>query len=235
MDAIDEFKVLRSDYSAEFGRTGGGIISVITKSGTSQFHGDAYVFVRNNDFAANNFLNNANRLNLGADGKAQVPALHYNNFGWTLGGPVFIPHVYGKDKNKTFFFFSQEFRRVITYSSPVGVVPTAAEITGSFPHPICASYTGSTCNQVTQQITNIDPVAQQYIKDIFSKVGLPTGTNTLASLFRNTYNFEQELARVDHTFNEKHRVFVRDLRDDIPTIEPGGAVYGSGHSRCRHD
>ncbi len=226
VDAIDEFKVLRSDYSAEFGRTGGGIISVITKSGTSQFHGDAYEFVRNNDFAANNFLNNANRLNLGANGTAQVPALHYNNFGWTLGGPVFIPHVYGKDKNKTFFFFSQEFRRVITYSSPVGVVPTAAEITGSFPHPICASYTGSTCNQVTQQITNIDPVAQAYIKDIFSKVGLPTGTNTLPSLFRNTYNFEQELARVDHTFNDKLRVFVRYLRDDIPTIEPGGLFTG---------
>ncbi len=88
VDAIEEFKVQRSDYSAEFGRTGGGIISVITKSGTSQFHGDAYEFVRNNAFAANNFLNNANRLNLGNDGTARVPALHYNNFGWTLGGPV---------------------------------------------------------------------------------------------------------------------------------------------------
>ncbi len=120
MDAIDEFKVLRSDYSAEFGRAGGGIISVVTKSGTSQFHGDAYEFVRNNDFAANNFLNNANRLNLGANGTAQVPALHYNNFGWTLGGPIYIPRVYGKDKNKTFFFFSQEFRRVITYTVPSG-------------------------------------------------------------------------------------------------------------------
>lgn len=227
VDAIEEFKVQRSDYSAEFGRTGGGIISVITKSGTSQFHGDAYEFVRNNAFAANNFLNNANRLNLGNDGTARVPALHYNNFGWTLGGPVYIPRVYGKDKNKTFFFFSQEFRRVITYTSPVGVVPTASEITGNFPHPICASYTGNTCNQVTQQITNIDPVAQQYIKDIFAKVPLPSGTNTLPSLFRNTYNFEQELARVDHTFNEKHRVFLRYLRDDIPTIEPGGLFTGA--------
>ncbi len=107
------------------------------------------------------------------------------------------------------------------------VVPTASEITGNFPHPICASYTGNTCNQVTQQITNIDPVAQQYIKDIFAKVPLPSGTNTLPSLFRNTYNFEQELARVDHTFNEKHRVFLRYLRDDIPTIEPGGLFTGA--------
>ncbi len=226
VDAIEEFKVQRSGYAAEFGRAGGGMISVVTKSGTSDFHGDLYEFVRNNAFAANNFLNNANRLNLGSDGKARVPALHYNNFGWTLGGPVWLP-TKSRNKNRTFFFFSQEFRRVITYSSPTATVPTKDEIAGNFPHPVCASYTGNTCNQITQQITKIDPVAQQYIKDIFSKVPLPTGTNTLPSLFRNTYNFEQELARVDHTFNEKHRLFVRFLRDDIPTIEPGGLFTGA--------
>lgn len=227
IDAIAEFKVQRSGYSAEFGRAGGGQVSVITKSGSSQFHGDLYEFVRNNAFAANNFLNNANRLNLGSDGKARVPALHYNDFGWTLGGPVLIPHVYGKDRNQTFFFFSQEFRRVITYSNPTAVVPTAAEITGNFPHPVCASYTGSTCNLVTQQIAKISPVAQAYIKDIFSKVPLPTGTNTLPSLFRNVFNFEQELFKIDHAFSEKHRVSVRFLRDKIPTVEPGGLFTGN--------
>jgi outer membrane receptor protein involved in Fe transport len=227
IDAIAEFKVQRSGYSAEFGRAGGGMVSVITKSGTSEFHGDLYEFVRNNAFAANNFLNNANKLNLGTDGKANVPALRYNNFGWTLGGPVLIPKVYGKDRNKTFFFFSEEFRRVITYSNPTAVVPTAAEITGAFPHPVCVSYTVNTCNQSTQQIAKIDPVAQSYIKDIFSKVGLPSGTNTLPSLFRNVYNFEQELIKGDHAFNEKHRVSVRFMRDKIPTIEPGGLFTGA--------
>ena len=229
VDSIAEFKVQRSGYSAEFGRAGGGMISVVTKSGTSEFHGDVFEFARNNDFAANNFLNNANKLNLGSDGKAKVPALHYNDFGGTLGGPIFIPGILPKNrtKNQTFFFFSTEFRRVITYSSPVAVVPTAAELTGSFPHPICASYTGSTCNTITQQISKIDPVAQEYIKDIFSKVALPSGTNTLNSLFRNTYNFEQELVRIDHSFNENHRVYMRYLRDDIPTIEPGGLFTGA--------
>lgn len=230
VDAIAEFKVQRSGYSAEFGRAGGGMISVITKSGTSEFHGDLFEFARNNYFAANNFLNNANKLNLGSsDGKARVPALHYNDFGGTIGGPVWIPGVYGKNRNKnqTFFFFSTEFRRVITYSSPTATVPTAAEITGAFPHPVCASYTGTTCNQVTQQITKIDPVAQQYIKDIFSKVALPSGTNTLPSLFRNTFNFEQELVKIDHSFNENHRVYLRYIRDDIPTIEPGGLFTGA--------
>ncbi|MDP8982993.1 MAG: TonB-dependent receptor [Acidobacteriota bacterium] len=229
VDSIAEFKVQRSGYSAEFGRAGGGMVSVVTKSGTSEFHGDIFEFARNNAFAANNFLNNANKLNLGSDGKARVPALHYNDFGGTLGGPVWIPGIYGKNRNKnqTFFFFSTEFRRVITYSSPTATVPTAAEITGNFPHPICASYTGSVCNQVTQQITKFDPVAAQYVKDIFSKVALPTGTNTLPSLFRNVYNFEQELVKIDHSFSQNHRVYLRYLRDDIPTIEPGGLFTGA--------
>jgi len=229
IDSIAEFKVQRSGYSAEFGRAGGGQISVVTKSGSSQFHGGAYEFVRNNAFAANNFLSNANRVNLGPDGVAKVPPLRYNNFGWTFGGPVLIPKLYGRDrnKNKTFFFFSQEFRRVITYATIVGTVPTTAEIAGAFPHPVCSSFTGSTCNNITQQITGINPVAQAYIKDIFSKVASPTASNTITSLFRNMYNFEQEIAKVDHVFNEKHRISVRYLRDDIPTIEPGGLFTGA--------
>src|SRR4029078_12663048 len=118
IDSIAEFKVQRSQYSAETGRAGGGHISVVTKSGTNEFHGNVFEFVRNDAFAANNFLNNANRLNLGSDGKAVVPPLRYNNFGWTIGGPILIPRIYN-GKNKTFFFFSQEFRRVIQYASGV--------------------------------------------------------------------------------------------------------------------
>jgi len=228
IDAIEEFKVLRSNYSAEFGRAAGGQISVVTKSGTSQFHGDVYEFVRNNAFAANNFLNNANSLNLGADGKAQVPALHYNNFGYTVGGPVYIPGHYNKEKNKTFFFFSNEFRRVITYTTGTATLPSAAELNGTFPTPVCISYTGSTCNQTATQITNIDPVAKQYVNDIFSKLplGSVNSANSLVSLFRNIYNFEQELIKVDHIFSPKLHVSARYLRDNIPTVEPQGLFTG---------
>ena len=228
IDAIEEFKVLRSNYSAEFGRAAGGQISVITKSGTSQFHGDVYEFVRNNAFAANNFINNANSLNLGSDGKARVPGLHYNNFGYTVGGPVYIPGHYNKDKNKTFFFFSEEFRRVITYTTGTAILPSAAEIGGTFPTPVCVSYTGSTCNQTATQINNFDPVAKAYIADIYSK--LPLGTvnsaNNLVSLFRNVYNFRQELIKVDHIFSPKLHLSARYLRDDIPTVEPQGLFTG---------
>jgi carboxypeptidase family protein/TonB-dependent receptor-like protein len=225
IDAIEEFKVLRSNYGADLGRAGGGIISVITKSGTNQFHGDLYEFVRNNDFAANNFYNNATSQNLGTDGKAQVAPLHYNNFGWTLGGPVLIPGLYDPrkmDKHQTYFFVSEEFRRVITYASGTAIVPTSSELTGVFPTPVCVQFAGSACAQTATTISNIDPVAKEYIADIFSRVGLPSNTNTLVNLFRNVYNFEQEIYKLDHNFSQKLQLSARFQRDQIPTIEPTG-------------
>lgn len=228
VDALAEFKVLRGLYTAEFGRAGGGQINVVTKSGTSQFHGSAYEFVRNNAFAANNWWNNAQRVNLGADGTAKVPPLRYNDFGYTIGGPIYIPSHFNKEKNKTFFFFSQEFRRVITYATVTALVPTAAEKQGIFATPVCTANTGSTCNTTTTQITNINPLAAAYIKDIFSTI--PAGAASDHSLpvsQRNTYNARQDLVRIDHTFSEKFSVWGRVLNDSIPTIEPGGLFQGS--------
>lgn len=228
IDALAEFKVLRGTYSAEFGRAGGGQINVVTKSGTSSFHGVAYEFVRNDAFAANNWINNANKVNLGPDGTAKVPPLRYNNFGYTFSGPVYIPGHYNQDKNKTFFFFSQEFRRVITYASSQAIVPSANEKQGIFSVPVCVASTGSTCTQTATQIANINPLAQAYIKDIFSK--LPVGSPVDNSLFvplRSTYNHRQELYKIDHVFGPKLAVFGRYLTDHIPTTEPGGLFTNS--------
>jgi len=231
IDAIAEFKVQRSGYSADTGRSGGGQIQVVTKSGTSAFHGDAYEFVRNNAFAANNFYNNATLVNLGTDGKAQVAPLHYNDFGWTLGGPLYIPKHYNTDKNKTFFFVSEEFRRVITYASGTATVPNQAELTGVFPGAVCTSYTGSTCNSTSTTIAPslINPVATEYIKDIYSHIALPASGTTLVSLFRNVYNFEQELYKIDQNFGPKLQISARYLRDQIPTVEPQG-IFSLGSS-----
>lgn len=228
IDALAEFKVLRGLYSAEFGRAAGGQINVVTKSGTSEFHGSAYEFVRNNAFAANNWINNANRVNLGTDGKARVTPLRYNNFGYTIGGPVYIPGAYNTEKNKTFFFFSQEFRRVITYASTLATVASDDQKRGIFSTPVCVAYTGSTCTQTSTTITNINPLAQAYITDIFSKVpgGNPVD-NTLYVPQRSTYNHRQELYKIDHNFGEKLSVFGRYLTDHIPTVEPGGLFTGS--------
>ncbi len=110
VDAIQEFTLERSTYDAGYGRSGGGQILVATKSGTSAFHGDAYEFNRNNIFNANSYFN-----------KQTTPVTprtveRYNDYGFTLGGPLYIPKTYNTAKNKTFFFWSEEWRKV---SSPV--------------------------------------------------------------------------------------------------------------------
>ena len=96
VDAIQEFTLERSSYDASFGRSGGGQVVVATRSGGSSFHGSAYEFVRTEDTNANYYFNNQ-------QGIPRTPD-HYNNFGFTLGGPIYIPHVYNSDKKKTFFF-----------------------------------------------------------------------------------------------------------------------------------
>ena len=228
IDAIDEFKVERSLYTADSGRAGGGQISVVTRSGTSQFHGTAYEFNRNDAYAANNWINNTNKVNL-VNGVAKVPPLRWNDFGYTIGGPVYFGRYYKKDKNKTFFFFSQEFRRIITYTTFQPTVPTTAMLQGNFPVPVCVSYTTS-CQQTATQIApaQFNPNSAAYIKDIFSNLGLPS--NSITGGFypeRNVYNSRQELVRIDHSFTEKFSVWGRYLNDNIPTVEPGGLFQGS--------
>ncbi len=127
IDAIAEFKVLTSNYGAQYGRNGSGTVEVETKSGTKAFHGDAYEFVRNDAFNAQNYFNNT-----GFGGTGVVPPYKKNDFGYTIGGPVYIPKVYNKDKQKTFFFWSQEWRRERVPATFNTVVPYSAERTGNF-------------------------------------------------------------------------------------------------------
>jgi len=104
-DAIAEFKTLRGQYSAQFGRNASGQVDVITKSGTNSIHGSAYEFIRNDFFDANGYLNNT--LN------RPITKYRYNDFGFSLGGPVYIPKIYD-GRNKTFFFVSEEWLREVT-------------------------------------------------------------------------------------------------------------------------
>jgi hypothetical protein len=218
VDAIAEFVALRGNYSAEYGRSAAGVVNVITKSGSSQFHGDVYEFFRNDKLASNNFFNNANDI--------ARPPLRYNNFGYTFSGPVYIPGHYNRDKNKTFFFWSEEFRRTITYSTDQVLAPTAAMKSGVFSSPVCVQYTSTadtTCQTTASSITNINPVAAEYLQDVYSKV--PAGNPTTFSLYetgRNTYNFRQELIKLDQTLSAKHVLSFRYVQDAVNTTESGG-------------
>ena len=224
IDSISEFNVLRSNYLPEHGRSSGGEINVITRSGTSQFHGDAYEFFRNDDLNANNFFNNRSDI--------LRPPLRWNDFGFTVGGPVYIPGVYNQQKDKTFFFYSQEWRRIITYNTFTSLqLPSAAMLTGTLPAAACTALdpgTG-TCTNQTTQITAIDPTAQAYIKDIYSKVQPNNlANNTLTWVGRNLFNYREENVRIDHRFTSKLSVFGRFLDDSIPSEEPGGLFTGLG-------
>jgi hypothetical protein len=130
VDSIGEFKVLRSMYPAESGRSGGGQVNIVTRSGSHDFHGSAFEFVRNEIFNANNFLANSvvtPPFGREENGKAKRAPFHYNNFGWTLGGPVFFLKFGERDEDdsyfgrwsRTFFFFSQEFRRDSRFTAPI--------------------------------------------------------------------------------------------------------------------
>ena len=243
-DAIAEFKTLRGQYSAQFGRNASGQIDVITKSGTNTIHGSAYEYIRNDAFDANGYLNDF----LGQ----QIPKYRYNDYGFSFGGPVYIPKVYN-GKDKTFFFISEEWQRIVTYNSGVqAIVPTAAERGGDFsnsgyksagggwtsgPIQVCTAYTTNptnqvnTCTAVGTQVTAISPVAQQYLKDIYSKIPLPQSAfdlahnldpHTLTSTIANTFNNLNTVVRVDQQVGQKLSVFYRYLHDTFPSIQGEG-------------
>jgi len=222
IDSIAEFKVLRGNYDPEFGRGSGGQINVVTRSGASTYHGGAFEFFRNDVLAANNFFNNLKDLSR--------PPLRYNNFGFTLGGPVLIPHLYTK---KTFFFFSQEWRRVVNYTTFTSAeVPTRAELQGTFSAPVCTKpiidpATRLCVGPTTTQITNFDPTATAYIKDIYSKLPAPGPDGTFSFTGRNVFNFREENLKVDHIFGPRLSSFFKYIHDSIPTEEPGGFFAGS--------
>src|SRR6266481_931592 len=123
VEALNEFKVTTSTIPAEFGRTSGGVESFTTKSGANAFHGTAFDILRNDKLDANSWSNDLN--------KVPKPRDHQNDFGGSLGGPVWIPKLY-RGRDKTFFFFSWEQYRNNEGTSSLSTLPTDAERTGDF-------------------------------------------------------------------------------------------------------
>src|SRR5690242_16530834 len=125
MEAISEVKVLLNSYQAEYGQSGGAIVNITTKSGTQNFHGEAYYFNRNEAYNANDTFNNAEGL--------PRPQYRFNTVGYNIGGPVFWPGKINSNKDKLFFFFSQEIWPSRTPGTPrFFMMPTALEKQGDF-------------------------------------------------------------------------------------------------------
>ena len=211
----------RSLYTADSGRAGGGQINVVTKGGTSQFHGGLYEFFRNDKLNANTWSNNANKVNLydssdpfhncttnfTTNCTARIPPVRWNNFGFTFGGPVSLLG-YNKNRNKTFFFYSQEWRKIITYTTFNPTLPTKSMLhrqhapAGLHHRPPRGCPAGAApVTQIPTNLFNANSVA--YIKDIFSKLPLLDGTTTAATTagffpVKNVFNSRQEMFRIDH-------------------------------------
>ncbi|HKN60602.1 MAG TPA: carboxypeptidase regulatory-like domain-containing protein [Candidatus Acidoferrales bacterium] len=236
LDSISEVRVLTSNYGAQYGLNGSGTIEVETKSGTDHFHGDVYEYVRNDDFNANGYFNNA-------EGNPR-PAYKRNDFGYTLGGPVYIPGHYNTDKQKTFFFWSQEWR----YNrNPVTLdqgVPSDPERAGNFTD-ICTSpndqtgftdFCPSTVSAPNYTLPSIDPngiallasvphaneTGQAALND--PVCGAPACYKASLSV---PENWREEQIRVDHNINSQERVFVRYTHDAWNITNPMGGVFGA--------
>ena len=172
-DAIAEFRILESNYGAEYGRNAGGIVSVVTKSGSNSLHGTAYDYLRNEDLNANDFFNNEN-------GKARN-VLKRNQFGGTVGGPIIVPRVVD-GRNKLFFFFSYQGQRQNSIAEDGNIpVYTPQEAQGNFsqssngtPDPSVAKFllanpyyqpNPALAAQAVIDPARIDPVALAYFKN----------------------------------------------------------------------
>ena len=202
VDAVQEFKVQSHNDLAEWGQAPGGIVNVVTKSGTNSYHLTVWEFLRNNDLDANGFFPNS----LGAPRNA----LKQNQFGVAGGGPVILPKLYN-GRNKTFFFGAYEGYRQNVASQSTGLAPTAAQVGGNFQGfaTIYDPTTGTPFANNTIPSTRINPIAAAY-----AAVNYPTGPyvhsgnnyidSSPTKLKQDTYS-----VRVDQTLGEHDTIFAR--------------------------
>lgn len=232
IDAIQEFTLERSNYDAAFGRSGGGQVVVATKTGTNQFHGSAYEFNRNNFYNANTFGARAN-IAAGQSWLAnETPIERYNDFGFTLGGPLFIPKYFHPQKDKTYFFWSEEWRKASTPGTNQINVPTPAELGGAFTSPIPIAPAG--CVTTSGGTSTINPScysqnAAAYLKAFIAPNAPNNGAqNQLITNYSQLNNFRQDIIRLDQNIGDRVRVFGRYMEDVVPQNAPF-SLWGGGN------
>jgi Carboxypeptidase regulatory-like domain/TonB-dependent Receptor Plug Domain len=218
-EAIAEVKVLTSNYGAQYGRNASGTVEVETKSGGSSFHGSAFEYLRNDIF-------NARSWDEGADPTQPKAPYKKHDFGYTIGGPVFIPNHYNSDKKKTFFFFSQEWRREKNPSTILQNVPSDAERAGNFselcPGDDCPNLNGFNpaaipVTAVGQALEGLIPVANTVnngFPAVLQTVSLPT-------------TWREELVRIDHNLTKDYRLTFRYIHDSWQT-QVANPLWGNG-------
>ncbi|HXB72278.1 MAG TPA: carboxypeptidase regulatory-like domain-containing protein [Candidatus Acidoferrales bacterium] len=239
VDLVQEYKVQTNNYSAEYTETTGGVVNVVTKSGTNQVHGDLFEFLRNSKLEATNFFINQAGQTKGA--------FIFNEFGGTVGGPVVIPHLYN-GRNRTFFFFSYDGLRWVQSYPMTTSLPTTAQRTGDFsntknqngqlvtiydpastvPNPsVPGTFTRSPFAGNIIPVSRQDPVAVNIMNHVPppNLTGAPfTAANNFTSnasapLVKDAYS-----QRLDEAFNDSNRFFARVSIQQTDTGRP--KLYG---------
>lgn len=225
-DAVEEFRILENNYSAEYGRNGGGVITVVSRGGTSRYHGTAFEFLRNPALNANDFFNKRNGL--------PRSNLKRNQFGGTIGGEIFVPKLVPRN-NRNFFFFSYQGQRLTNTQLPgVRTVFTTAQLNGDFstagtdggPDPAIVELLNlnpyfqpdpAKRNLAIVDPTRIDPVARKYIA-----AGLipSTANGTIAPVGAERRPYDQYNGRFDFVLTERDHLAVSLARSTAPTLLP---------------
>jgi hypothetical protein len=239
LDAIAEVQVVTASYNARYAAGGSGQFLAVSKSGTQQFHGSAYEYLRNSALDANNFFS------------PSVPVLKYNNFGYSIGGPVYIPGVYNTDKRKTFFFWNQEGRytrgsgvvrglmlpqslRGGDFTNSVTLPASGLSLDASSQALLAATFPGVNCVPDSKHINPacIDPLASDIMTKYWPLPNIPGETygnpNYInpagGSAKTNQWDYS---GRVDHNFSDALRLFGRVSYESVNTIDPYSGESGN--------
>jgi hypothetical protein len=235
VEAIREFKVQTNLFSADQGRNSGAVVDVVTKSGTNDWHGSAFEFLRNSAMDARNFFN--------AKG-TPFPSFRYNQFGGSFGGPVEIPKLYN-GKNKTFFFVDYEGFRRNSQQLLTVTVPTLAMRQGDFSAlpvriydpqmttPAGSSYTRTQFLGNMIPASRFDPVTQKLV-NAYPAPQTTALINNYVSNMVQMQNWDQGDVRVDHQFTSNDTFFARysiqHTNTTVPNTFPPTMVAGIPHS-----
>jgi hypothetical protein len=201
LESVEEFKIITTGYNAEWPRSGGGIINVVTKSGSNIFRGSGYEFFRDDKLNANSFFRNQS-TDPETSGKA--PALDYNNFGYTLGGPVF--------RDNLFFFFSQEWRKISR--APTSTLATVVD----------PAWLNDPSNPNYVAPENRDPNA---VRLLAAWPAANFGVNSYQDSRPNDQDTRQEVLRMDYQMGAKSRLMGRYTHDLSETTETGGLFFNT--------
>ncbi|MBI3471872.1 MAG: TonB-dependent receptor [Candidatus Solibacter usitatus] len=214
LETISEVKILMSNYSAEYGTAGSANTLVVTRAGTQDFHGAAFEFVRNDAFDARNFF------------AASKPPLRLNNFGYRIGGPVTFPGLYNKGRDKTFFLWSQEWRKRRSAQIVRAATPSPAMRLGDFSaeaarigRPVLDPLSGQAFAGNLIPASRLNNNAKILLGHVFPAANSP-GFLNFQQNFSVPEDFRQDMIRVDHNFTERTRVMFRFLNDSWVQTQP---------------